>query len=252
MAGRGETAEEGSGVGVEAEVGYGVGAFGGFGVATPYTRFGQAREERRYGWAGGWTGGRETGSRWTWGCGGASARRSGPSTGWASTCACGGRRGGGSRECGRRHRAGPRYARSPDAGLPAAGALDRPGASAPCPTRSISPPVVQSHRRPAHELVHRFTVGPRKSGGSELVRSVASRSSSDDDPGPRATGSLDKQQFPPTPGHGLHDRDFPASPAARASDPGDSRGIFGLGGNCCWTRLPVDSGVSAGGYSAPS
>ena len=49
MAGRGETAEAGSGVGVEAEVGYGVGAFGGFGVATPYTRFGQAREERRYG-----------------------------------------------------------------------------------------------------------------------------------------------------------------------------------------------------------
>ena len=49
MAGRGETAEVGSGAVVEAEVGYGVGAFGGFGVATPYTRFGQAREERRYG-----------------------------------------------------------------------------------------------------------------------------------------------------------------------------------------------------------
>ena len=49
MAGRGETAEAGSGAVVEAEVGYGVGAFGGFGVATPYTRFGQAREERRYG-----------------------------------------------------------------------------------------------------------------------------------------------------------------------------------------------------------
>ena len=49
MAGREETAEAGSGAVVEAEVGYGVGAFGGFGVATPYTRFGQAREERRYG-----------------------------------------------------------------------------------------------------------------------------------------------------------------------------------------------------------
>ena len=49
MAGRGERAEAGSGAVVEAEVGYGVGAFGGFCVATPYTRFGQAREERRYG-----------------------------------------------------------------------------------------------------------------------------------------------------------------------------------------------------------
>ena len=38
---------------MKAEVGYGVGAFGGFGVATPYTRFEQAGEgERRYGF--GW------------------------------------------------------------------------------------------------------------------------------------------------------------------------------------------------------
>ena len=49
MAGRGETSEERSGAVLEAEVGYGVTAFGGFGVATPYTRFGQAREEHRYG-----------------------------------------------------------------------------------------------------------------------------------------------------------------------------------------------------------
>ena len=50
MAGRGETAEEERpGAVLEAEVGYGVSAFGGFGVATPYTRFEQAREEHRYG-----------------------------------------------------------------------------------------------------------------------------------------------------------------------------------------------------------
>ena len=30
----------------------------------------------------------------------------------------------------------------------------------------------------------------------------------------------------------LHDRDFEASPATCASDPGDSRGVFGLGDNC--------------------
>ena len=53
LAGRGELGEEDSGAGVKAEVGYGVGAFGGFGVATPYTRFEQAQEgERRYGF--GW------------------------------------------------------------------------------------------------------------------------------------------------------------------------------------------------------
>ena len=52
LAGRGELGEEDSGVGVKAEVGYGVGAFGGFGVATPYTRFEQAQEGRRYGF--GW------------------------------------------------------------------------------------------------------------------------------------------------------------------------------------------------------
>ena len=34
---------------VEAELGYGVGAFGGFGVATPYTRLGLGEQERRYG-----------------------------------------------------------------------------------------------------------------------------------------------------------------------------------------------------------
>ena len=49
MAGRGETAEVRSGAELEAELGYGVGAFGGFGVATPYTRLGVAQEERRYG-----------------------------------------------------------------------------------------------------------------------------------------------------------------------------------------------------------
>ena len=49
MAGRGEGAEARSGAVVEAELGYGVGAFGGFGVATPYTRLGVAQEERRYG-----------------------------------------------------------------------------------------------------------------------------------------------------------------------------------------------------------
>ena len=52
LAGRGGLGEEDSGAGVKAEVGYGVGAFGGFGVATPYTRFEQAREGRRYGF--GW------------------------------------------------------------------------------------------------------------------------------------------------------------------------------------------------------
>ena len=49
MAGRGETAEVRSGAVLEAELGYGVGAFGGFWVATPYTRLGLAQEERRYG-----------------------------------------------------------------------------------------------------------------------------------------------------------------------------------------------------------
>ena len=50
MAGRGETAAgRRPGVVLEAEAGYGVGAFGGFGVATPCIRFGQAREERRFG-----------------------------------------------------------------------------------------------------------------------------------------------------------------------------------------------------------
>ena len=49
VAGRGGLGGEDSGAGVKAEVGYGVGAFGGFGVATPYTRFEQAREGRRYG-----------------------------------------------------------------------------------------------------------------------------------------------------------------------------------------------------------
>ena len=34
---------------VEAELGYGMSAFGGFGVATPYTRFGLGGQERRYG-----------------------------------------------------------------------------------------------------------------------------------------------------------------------------------------------------------
>ena len=38
------------GAGLDAELGYGVGAFGGFGVGTPYLRYGQAPEgERRYG-----------------------------------------------------------------------------------------------------------------------------------------------------------------------------------------------------------
>ncbi len=49
VAGRGETAGRRSGAVLQAEAGYGVGAFGGFGVATPYTRFGQSREERRFG-----------------------------------------------------------------------------------------------------------------------------------------------------------------------------------------------------------
>ena len=49
MAGRGERTEVRSGAVLEAESGYGVGAFGGFGVATPYTRLGLAQEERRYG-----------------------------------------------------------------------------------------------------------------------------------------------------------------------------------------------------------
>ena len=50
VAGRGGLGGEDSGVGMKAEVGYGVGAFGGFGVATPYTRFEQAQEgKRRYG-----------------------------------------------------------------------------------------------------------------------------------------------------------------------------------------------------------
>ena len=47
--GRDGTAEKDSGAVLEAELGYGLGAFGGFGVATPYTRYGQARDERRYG-----------------------------------------------------------------------------------------------------------------------------------------------------------------------------------------------------------
>ena len=59
MAGRGEGAEARSGAVLEAELGYGVGAFGGFGMATPYTRLGLAREERRYGV--GWRLGRGSG-----------------------------------------------------------------------------------------------------------------------------------------------------------------------------------------------
>ena len=96
MAGRGETAEAGSGVGVEAEVGYGVGAFGGFGVATPYTRFGQAREERRYGL--GWRLDRRPGDGFALDLGVWRRERATerPEHGVASTCACTGRRGGGS------------------------------------------------------------------------------------------------------------------------------------------------------------
>ena len=46
------------------------------------------------------------------------------------------------------------------------------------------------------------------------------------------------RRFPPTPGHEPHDREFPVSPAAApASDPGDSRVGFGLGGNCRRRRL---------------
>ena len=46
------------------------------------------------------------------------------------------------------------------------------------------------------------------------------------------------RQSPPTPGHEPHDREFQASPAAApASDPGDSRVGFGLGGNCRRRRL---------------
>ena len=49
-AGRGETARVPSGAALEAEAGYGLPAFGTFAVATPYTRFVQAREgARRYG-----------------------------------------------------------------------------------------------------------------------------------------------------------------------------------------------------------
>ena len=52
-AGRAETAREPSGAALEAEAGYGLPAFGTFAVATPYTRFAQAREgARRYGF--GW------------------------------------------------------------------------------------------------------------------------------------------------------------------------------------------------------
>ena len=46
------------------------------------------------------------------------------------------------------------------------------------------------------------------------------------------------RQSPPTPGHEPHDREIPVSPAAaRASDPGESRVGFGLGGNCRRRRL---------------
>ena len=143
MAGRGETAEEGSGAVVEAEVGYGVGAFGGFGVVTPYTRFGQAREERRYGLGWRLSGGSEDGFALDLGV-------------W------------------RRERATERAEHG--VGLGPAPALVGAGA-APGSAGSATAPVLD---RPP----------PRESGGSEPVRSVASRSSSDDDPGPRATGPL--------------------------------------------------------------
>ena len=48
MVGRGGPVEERSGAMV-VEAGYGLAAFGGSGVATPYSRFGLAQEERRYG-----------------------------------------------------------------------------------------------------------------------------------------------------------------------------------------------------------
>ena len=103
------------------------------------------------------------------------------------------------------------------------GALDSPATFA--KERSANPlsdcraPVIQSHRRPAHELADGLPLRPRESscsrkrgpgstaslpstkartcsgacpresGGSGPVRPVASRASSDD-PGPRATGSL--------------------------------------------------------------
>ena len=51
MVGRGSPSGGGAvGAGVDAELGWGAGAFRGFGVATPYLRYGQAQEgERRYG-----------------------------------------------------------------------------------------------------------------------------------------------------------------------------------------------------------
>ena len=59
MVGRGGTVEARSGAVLGAELGYGVEVFGGFGVATPCTRFERSREGRRDGW--GWRLGRGPG-----------------------------------------------------------------------------------------------------------------------------------------------------------------------------------------------
>ena len=103
-----------------------------------------------------------------------------------------------------------------------------------------SPPVIQSHRRPAHELADGLPVGPRESlcsrkrgrgataslpstkartcqslppqkAGSGPVRPVASRASSDD-PGPRATGSLLVGFTPPLQAHVSLDKTACCSP----------------------------------------
>ena len=53
VSGRASSSGAGAGAGagavLEAEMGYGTPAFAGFGMATPYTRYGQGRDERRYG-----------------------------------------------------------------------------------------------------------------------------------------------------------------------------------------------------------
>ena len=65
-------------------------------------------------------------------------------------------------------------------------------------------------------------------------------------PGPRwSSAPWPVQRFPLTPRTRLHDRDFAATPAARASNPCGSWDVRGLGGHCRGQSLPGPASVPA-------
>ena len=128
--------------------------------------------------------------RWTWGRGAASARRRGPSTGWASTCVCAGSRGDGS------VRAPPRRSsmRPVFAGPPAADALDRTGAREPPPARRLraGAAAVVSAMFPRHRTRHACDGKTSPSGVADLP-CLAARPTARDTP-----RSVREVEAPPT------------------------------------------------------